>query len=159
LVRHKSGGGWQLFDLDRDAAIDAKAMDGELIALLVDGRALMRDPASGRLDLVDPETGIIWPLRFENGRRAISQHIRNAGGFGLGGSPTRDARERRVFETEQRFAVLDKDRLIRTAKARGRYAALIACAEGDICYALEGDQAVVELNFGTDKRREIYRVK
>jgi len=159
LIRDQRGGGWQLLDPDRLFASDARGMEGSLVALLEDGRALMRCGAEGFLDLVDPETGITWPLQFEDDSRARADSIRNAGGFGRLGSPARDEQGRRLFEIDRRFARLDGNRLVRCAPATERYTMLIACGDGDICYALDGDRSVVELSFGSDHLHAIYSVE
>ncbi|MHC4410171.1 MAG: hypothetical protein ACYS0F_14360, partial [Planctomycetota bacterium] len=159
LVRDKRGGGWQLIAPEQHCATEARGMDGRVVAVVGDGRALMQRDSNGLLDLVDPETGITWPLRFDDGSRARADSIRNAGGFGRLGSPARDAQGRRLFAIDRRIARLEGGRFVRCAALRERYTVLIACGDGDICYALDGDRSVVELRFGADHLRAIYSIE
>ncbi|MHC4939497.1 MAG: hypothetical protein ACYTHK_11050 [Planctomycetota bacterium] len=146
LIRDPRGGGWQLFDVERECARDAVGLDGKLIAVLEDGRVLVQ--GTHALDLVDPETGMAWPLRYEDGSRATAGAIKNAAGFGVLGCPARDKRGRRIFEIDRRLARLEGTTLVRTPDTDSRYVMLIACGDGDICYALDGDRAVMRLQFG-----------
>lgn len=150
---------WMLYDPDARTCRDVPVEPGVAPIVLDDGTLLVR-AETGEIDLVDPETGASRPVLFEDGSRAVAPLLFNAAsGGGPQHAAVRDRAGRRVFTLKTRLARLEGARLVRTAETGAAFVRLIACGAGDSCYAHAGDEGLVQLEFGRDTVRTLYRTE
>lgn len=149
---------WMLYDPDAETCRDVAVPLGSFPTVLDDGRLLVHR-TTGEIDLVDPASGVSAPVLFEDGSRARAERFRNASYSGLQGTAVRDARGRRLFWLGTRLARLQGGRLVRTADPQAGFLNLIGCGGGDTCYARVSEHSIVELAFGSEVVRTLYRVR
>ncbi len=160
LVRISRKKGWELYDPDSEsfAAPKGLAEKDSVSAIHDDGRLFVMR-AGGEFDLLDPETGEFDPIRFEDGSRATGKRLADACGFGFRHSIARAPDGRRIFYVDGSPAVFVNSslQLVRANLRAKETVTFLGCAPDGRLWVRVGQDRILQLRFGSDEQKLIYR--
>jgi len=160
LVRISRKRGWELYDPDSESFGEPKGLaeKDSVSAIHGDGRLfIMR--AGGEFDLLDPETGEFEPIRFEDGSHATGSRLDDAGGFGFRKSIARAPDGSRIFYVDGSPAVFVNSslQLVRAKLRAVEHVTFLGCAPDGRVWVRVGNDRILQLRFGSDEQKVIYR--
>ena len=160
LVRISRKKGWELYDPDSESFAAPKGLEEKdsVSAIHDDGRLFVMR-AGGEFDLLDPETGEFEPIRFEDGSRATGSAFDDAGGLEFRNSIARAPDGSRVFYVDNVPTVFVNSslQLVRAKLRAVERVLFLGCAPDGRLWVRIGNDRILQLRFGSDEQKAIYR--